>query len=121
MQLTPTQVSAARGYLEELPSLLRENYGGNGYSGYSSAQIRIAIEAAEISADHAVLADVLFGDEESAGSTGLNLHGREAIIDEIGHLIESERSSAVDRVLTRLIDFLDKAGNIADGAGNDYT
>ncbi|MDJ0906859.1 MAG: hypothetical protein QNI96_12620 [Woeseiaceae bacterium] len=121
MELTPDQVLAARGYLEELPPLLREKYGGNGYSGYSGAQIRVAIEAAELSSDHTILADVLFGDDESVSRTGFELHGREAIIGEIQHLIESEESSVVDRALKRLIEFLDKAGNISDGAGNDYT
>ena len=63
-------------YAQLLPDLLKRGYGGSGYSGYTSAQIKAAIEESDLSKAHVALAVALFGNEEAVRAFRIDTSAR---------------------------------------------
>ena len=114
MELSRKARDILRDYIEQLPSVLKDRYSGSGYSGYSAGQISTAIEACKLPTSHARLAILLFGCDDTVDGLRLPPNRRDEILRELQETSEQDKSF-VDRLLTRLANFLEKAGSIPEG------
>ena len=114
MELTREARSALRDYIRTLPPVLRDRYSGSGYSGYSGAQIAAAVEESSLPTGQLRLALLLFGCEDTVDGLRLPPNRRDEILRELQETSEQDKSF-VDRILTRLARFLEKAGSIPEG------
>ena len=107
-------------YFELLPAELKNRYGGTGLRGYTRGQITTAIDAAKLSSAHSRYAIALFGDEEAHNSMNINTTEFNELTDQLHDAIAGRKVPVLDRVVAKIIKFLEKAGDISDGAGNSY-
>lgn len=115
MELSRKARGILRDYIEHLPPVLKEHYSGSGYSGYSAGQITAAVEACKLPTSHVRLALLLFGCEDTVDGLRLSANRRDEILRELQETSEQDKSF-VDRLLTRLAGFLEKAGSIPEGS-----
>ena len=114
MELSKKSRETLRDYIQELPPVLMDRYGGDGYGGYSAGQIRSTVEAAELPTSHLRLAILLFGCEDTVDGLRLPPDRRDQILRELQETRDRDQSF-MDRLLTRLARFLESAGNIPEG------
>ena len=104
-------------YLERLPAELGSKYGGSGLRGYTESQIRKAIDTAELSNAHIRYAIAIFGDKDAHCSMNINSAELNELMDQL-HVAAAERKLPwSDKAVLKIVEFLEKAGNISDGAG----
>ncbi len=114
MELSRKARGILRDYIQYLPAELSDRYSGSGYSGYSAGQITSAVEACKLPTSHLRLALLLFGCEETVDGLRLPASRRDEILRQLQETREQDKSF-VDRLLTRMERFLEKAGNIPEG------
>ena len=105
-------------YFERLPAELSHRYGGSGLRGYTESQILASIDAANLSNEHSRYAIALFGDEAAHGSMNINTSELDELMDQLHKALAEKTARLSDRVVVKIVEFLEKAGNIADGAGS---
>ena len=115
MELSRKARDILREYIQHLPEELKERYSGSGYSGYSAGQITTTVKALDLPTSHVRLALLLFGCEDTVDGLRLAPNRRDEILLELQETKEKDKSF-VDRLLTRLADFLEKAGSIPEGS-----
>ena len=104
-------------YLERLPAELGSKYGGSGLRGYTESQIRKSFDTAELSNAHIRYAIAIFGDEDAHRSMNINSAELNELMDQLEIAVAERKVPWSDRAVIRIIEFLEKAGNISDGAG----
>ena len=104
-------------YAEELPAILKDRYGGSGFSGYTAMQIRTAIEAESLPESHASYAVALFGAEGECKLFGVDCEKRDKFMHQVQQALIDKDRRVLGGILAKLVDFLERCGNIADGAG----
>ena len=115
MELSRKARDILRDYIQELPPVLKEHYSGSGYSGYSAGQIKAAVEVVGLPTSHVRLALLLFGCEDTVDGLRLPANRRDEILRQLQETSEQDKSF-IDRILTRLARFLEKAGSIPEGS-----